>query len=161
MSYILQIKNVWDVCGPYVDDVAKQLLERGYTVGYKKRTADAVVLSVSKKHSADIVFTKHFINNLRIEIDLENYFFRAGKNIAAVPKELLKAFGVKAGCIYPNPLDTIFSPVSALAGLAAAVGRSSMPYDLLDVLVKCFGNMESVEWGNWEDYLRWTWNTIQ
>lgn len=156
MKYKFQIHDVWNVSEPAVKDVTVKLLEKGYTVSYKQKDIERVVLSVSKEHSAELTFRKDFINDLIIEIDLENYFSRVFKNIAKVSKSLLfKTLGVSSGCCAPPP--QFFEPLTSITKLMAlgivAVGSSDLPLDLQNVLTDCFGQMGKIECCNWEEIL--------
>ena len=159
MSYIFQIRNVWDVSGPSIEQTVLKLLEKKYTIGYKLKRMDIVVISVNKEHSAELIFSKYNINDLRIEIDLENYFSRAQKNIASIPKKMIESV---QNLLQPkmNFLPTMddFCPFMTIIKLyiygTLAVGNSTLPNDLADILKECFGHMGVVEWGNWEEALK-------
>ena len=156
MKYIFQMHDVWDVCEPAVKDVTVKLLEKGYTVSYKQKDIERVVLSVSKEHSAELTFRKESVNDLIIEIDLENYFSRVSKNIAKVSKSLLfQTLGVSVGCCAP-PCQ-FFDPLTSLTKLLASgvvvAGSSNLPLDLRNILTECLGQMGEIKCCNWEDIL--------
>ena len=156
MKCIFRMPDVWDICEPAVKDVTVKLLEKGYTVSYKAKDAEQVVLSVSKEHSAELTFRKDLVNDLIIEIDLENYFNRFLKNIAKVSKSLLpQSLGVNAGILAPPP--SFFEPITVITKLLAsgvvAAGGSDLPLDLRNILTDCLGQMGEISCCNWEDIL--------
>ena len=150
MGFVCKVRNGYEDYLSKIKPFMDRLIEEGYAVGYKERSFDCVILSVTKEHYAEVIFSKYFINDLKIEIDLENYFFRSGKNITDATRRAVSTLLGKVGSagIFYDPVREMLAPYTAIIGLVESIGHSPMPYELYKILTEFFPSIEKEKWSN-------------